>query len=77
MDFAIALTPGPATWKTVKRAEELGFVEAWLYDSQLLCADVFVHMALAAANTAKIRIGTGVLIPTNRIAPVAANAFAS
>ncbi len=77
MDFAIALTPGPATWKTVKRAEELGFVEAWLYDSQLLCADVFVHMALAAANTSKIRIGTGVLIPTNRIAPVAANAFAS
>jgi 5,10-methylenetetrahydromethanopterin reductase len=61
----------------VKRAEELGFREAWLYDSQLLCADVFVHMALAAAATSKIRLGTGVLIPTNRIAPVTANAFAS
>ena len=77
MDYGIALTPGPSTAATVKRAEELGFKEAWLYDSQLLCADVFVHMALAAVSTSHIRIGTGVLIPTNRIAPVTANAFAS
>jgi 5,10-methylenetetrahydromethanopterin reductase len=34
-------------------------------------------MATAAAATKKIRLATGVLIPSNRIAPVAANAFAT
>src|SRR5262249_49507985 len=48
-----------------------------LYDTQLLCADVFVAMALAAANTRRITIGPGVLVPTNRIAPVTANGLAS
>src|SRR5947207_13319610 len=31
----------------------------------------------AAPRTTKIRLGTGVLVPSNRIAPAAANAFAS
>jgi 5,10-methylenetetrahydromethanopterin reductase len=77
MDFGIALTPSPTSWKTVQRAEELGFSHAWFYDSQLLYTDVFVAMALAAEHTSRIRLATGVLIPTNRIAPVAANGFAS
>ena len=77
MDFGIALTPSPESWRTVKRAEELGFSHAWFYDSQLLYTDVFVSMALAAEHTSRIKLGTGVLIPTNRIAPVAANGFAS
>jgi alkanesulfonate monooxygenase SsuD/methylene tetrahydromethanopterin reductase-like flavin-dependent oxidoreductase (luciferase family) len=77
MDFGIALAPGVDAWKWVKRAETLGFSHAWLYDTQLLCADFFVAAALAAANTRRIRIGPGVLVPTNRIAPVAANGLAS
>ena len=77
MDFGIALAPGVDAWKAVKRAEELGFSHAWLYDTQLLCADVFVAMALAAEHTSRIQIGPGVLVPTNRIAPVAANGLAS
>jgi 5,10-methylenetetrahydromethanopterin reductase len=77
MDFGIALAPGVDAWKTVRRAEELGFSHAWLYDTQLLCADVFVAMALAAEHTSRIMLGPGVLIPTNRIAPVAANGLAS
>lgn len=76
-DFGIALAPDVDAWRWVQRAEELGFSHAWLYDTQLLCADVFVAAALAAANTTRIRIGPGVLVPTNRIAPVAANALAS
>src|ERR1019366_8181155 len=36
-----------------------------------------VAMAAAAMKTTRIRLGTGVLIPSNRIAPVAATAFAS
>jgi 5,10-methylenetetrahydromethanopterin reductase len=77
MDFAIALAPGADAWKWVQRAEQLGFSHAWLYDTLLLCADFFVAAALAAANTRRIHIGPGVLVPTNRIAPVAANGLAS
>jgi len=43
----------------------------------MLSADPFVAMAAAAVKTTKIRLGTGVLIPSNRIAAVTANAFAS
>ena len=77
MDFGIALAPGVDAWKTVQRAEALGFTHAWLYDTQLLCADFFVAAALAAANTTRIRIGSGVIVPTNRIAPAVANGLAS
>ena len=34
-------------------------------------------MALAAEKTERIRLGTGVLVPSNRIEPVAANALAT
>jgi len=77
MEFGIALATAADSWKIVKRAEELGFSHAWFYDTQMLCADCFVAMGAAAAHTSRIRLGTGVLIPTNRIAPVTANAFAS
>ncbi len=77
MEFGIAVATAADSWKTVKRAEELGFSHAWFYDTQMLCADCFVAMGAAAVQTSRIRLGTGVLIPTNRIAPVTANAFAS
>ena len=77
MDFGIQLATSSHSWKVVKRAEELGFTHAWFYDTQLLNADVFVAMAAAAMQTSRIRLCTGVLIPSNRIAPVAASALAS
>ncbi len=77
MEMAIALASDTNSWQHVKRAEALGFHSAWFYDTQLLNPDVFICMALAAANTERIRLGTGVLIPSNRIEPVAANAFAT
>jgi 5,10-methylenetetrahydromethanopterin reductase len=77
MRFAIAIPTDADSWRLVRRAEELGFYRAWFYDTQMLSADPFVAMAAAAMKTTKIRLGTGVLIPSNRIAPVAANAFAS
>ena len=77
MDIGIVLASAADSWKTVERAEELGFSHAWFYDTQLLCGDVFVAMAAAAMRTSRIRLGTGVLIPSNRIAPVTANAFAT
>lgn len=77
MDFGIAVATAADSWKVVQRAEELGFSHAWFYDTQMLSADCFVAMGAAAVKTERIRLGTGVLIPSNRIAPVAANGFAS
>jgi 5,10-methylenetetrahydromethanopterin reductase len=77
MDFGIALATSTTSWRVVKRAEELGFSHAWFYDTQLLNPDVFVGMTMAAMHTSRIRLGTGVLIPSNRIEPVTANALAS
>lgn len=77
MDFGIALATTTESWRAVKRAEALGFKYAWFYDTQLLNPDVFVGMALAARETRRIRLGTGVLIPSNRISPVAANGLAT
>jgi len=77
MDFGINLATSADSWKVVKRAEELGYARAWFYDTQLLNADMFVAMGAAAVQTSKIRLATGVLIPSNRIAPVAASALAS
>jgi 5,10-methylenetetrahydromethanopterin reductase len=77
MDFGINLATAADSWRVVRRAEELGYARAWFYDTQLLNADVFVAMGAAAVQTSKIRLATGVLIPSNRIAPVAASALAS
>jgi 5,10-methylenetetrahydromethanopterin reductase len=77
MQFGIAMPTAADSWKLAQRAEELGFATAWFYDTQMLSADCFVAMGAAAVKTCRIRLGTGVLIPSNRIAAVAANAFAS
>jgi alkanesulfonate monooxygenase SsuD/methylene tetrahydromethanopterin reductase-like flavin-dependent oxidoreductase (luciferase family) len=77
MQFGIAIPTAADSWRLVRRAEELGFSHAWFFDTQMLSADPFVAMAAAAMKTTRIKLGTGVLIPSNRIAPVAANAFAS
>ncbi len=77
MDYGIAVATSTESWKAVKRAEELGFSHAWFYDTQLLNPDVFIGMTQAAMMTQRIRLGTGVLIPSNRIEPVTANALAT
>src|SRR5208282_363633 len=77
MEFGIGIATSGDSWKLARRAEELGFTHAWFYDTQMLSADCFVAMGAAAVKTARIRLGTGVLIPSNRIAAVAANAFAT
>jgi len=77
MDFGINLATAADSYKVVQRAEALGYTRAWFYDTQLLNADMFVAMGAAAVKTSKIRLATGVLIPSNRIAPVAASALAS
>ena len=77
MDFGITIATAADSWQVVKRAEELGYTHAWFYDTQMLNADPFVAMAVAAVHTQKIHLGTGVLVPSNRLAPVTANCLAS
>ena len=77
MQFGIAIPTDSDSGRVAAHAEELGFASAWFYDTQMLSADCFVAMGAAAVKTSRIRLGTGVLVPSNRIAAVAANAFAS
>lgn len=77
MEFGIAMPTDAESWRLAERAEALGFRSAWFYDTQMLSADCFVAMGAAAMKTQRIRLGTGVLIPSNRIAAVTANAFAT
>jgi 5,10-methylenetetrahydromethanopterin reductase len=77
MDFGIGIATSHDSWKLAQRAEELGFTHAWFFDTQMITADCFVAMAAAAMKTSRIRLGTGVLVPSNRIAAVTANAFAT
>ncbi len=77
MDFGIGIATSHDSWKLAQRAEELGFTHAWFFDTQMITADCFVAMGAAALKTSRIRLGTGVLVPSNRIAAVTANAFAT
>jgi hypothetical protein len=77
MDFGIGIATSSDSWKLAQRAEELGFTHAWFFDTQMITGDCFVAMAGAALKTSRIRLGTGVLVPSNRIAAVTANAFAT
>ncbi len=77
MEYGITLATHAESWKHVKRAEEVGYASASFFDTQLLNADPFVAMSAAAMMTRAIKLTTGVLIPSNRIAPVAASALGS
>ena len=77
MDYGIGIPSYIDAWRDVQAAEEAGFTHAWFYDSQLIYSDVYATMALAAQNTSRIKLGTLVAIPTNRIAPVTASAIAT
>jgi 5,10-methylenetetrahydromethanopterin reductase len=77
MDFGLNIPTKAASWKVVKRAEELGFSHAWFFDTPLINAEPFVAMGAAAVKTSKIKLCTGVLIPSNRLAPVTASGLAT
>jgi 5,10-methylenetetrahydromethanopterin reductase len=77
MEFSISYPARLDAWKDLQLAEHNGFTHAWFYDSQLLYSDVYACMALAAEHTKRIKLGTGVAIPSNRIEPVTAHSIAS
>src|SRR3954469_8944634 len=77
MDFGVGIPTASDSCKIAQRAEALGFTHAWFFDTQMITGDCFVAMGAAALKTSRIRLGTGVLVPSNRIAAVTANAFAT
>lgn len=77
MEFALALPSRPDSWKDVVLAEDHGFTHAWFYDSPMVVGDAYVSMALAAERTKRINLGTGVAIPSSRIAPITAHSIAT
>jgi 5,10-methylenetetrahydromethanopterin reductase len=78
MDFGLLMMPDAAAAAAQARlAETHGFTHFWLADSELMAADPYVALAMAALATKYIVLGTGVAIAGTRIAPVTACAIAS
>ncbi|MGH7987314.1 MAG: LLM class flavin-dependent oxidoreductase [Candidatus Binataceae bacterium] len=78
MDFGVCVLPKPDRCaEEARMAEASGFSHVWIADTQLMAGEVFVCLALIAAATSKVKLGTGVAIAGTRIAPVTACALGS
>ncbi|MBF6558890.1 MAG: LLM class flavin-dependent oxidoreductase [Candidatus Binataceae bacterium] len=77
MDFGVIFLSHVESYKDVMFAESKGFSHAWFGDSQMVWGDVYQCMALCAAKTSTIKLGTNVTNPSSRIAPVTACNFAT
>ena len=80
MDFGITFKPDMTIDRILRlaqQAEAAGFSYTWLFDSHVLWMEPFPLMALIAANTKRMRIGTCVTNPAVRDVTVAASLFAT
>ena len=77
MEMAITISTAATSWKVAVRAEQLGYSHVWFFDTALLNAELFASMAVAATKTSTIKLFCGVMVPSNRIAPVAASGLAT
>ena len=77
MDFGVTFPARVGDFELIELAERLGYSQAWFYDSQMIYSDVYATMALAAHKTSAIRLGTGVAVPTTRMAPTIAHSIAT
>src|ERR1700676_4817684 len=79
MDFAITFKPDmpiDRILRLAQQAESAGFSYTWLFDSHVLWMEPFPLMALIAANTKKMHIGTCVTNPAVRAVTVTSSLFA-
>ena len=77
MKFGVTVVPRVSDWKLFVDLEAMGYDAAWAADSQMLYSDAYAVLALAAANTSRIRLGTGVSVAGVRLAPVTAHSIAT
>ncbi|MBO91240.1 MAG: hypothetical protein CMM27_04925, partial [Rhodospirillaceae bacterium] len=62
MQFGAMVVPRASDWKIIVELEKMGYDSVWTPDSQMIYSDTYSVLALAAANTSQIRLGTGVAI---------------
>ncbi len=77
MKFSLHVQTRISDWQIAKDLEDMGYDACWFPDTQMMWSDCYATMALAAANTSTIKIGTGVAITGTRIAPTTAAAISS
>jgi len=53
----------------ITHAENLGYSHCWVTDSQMIRSNCWAVLALAAQQTRRMRLGTGVNVPGLRLAP--------
>jgi len=78
--FGINYMPTGSPAEVVRWArlvEELGYEVLGISDSQSICRDVYMTLALCAVNTERIRLGPRVITPVTRHPAVAAGAAAT
>jgi 5,10-methylenetetrahydromethanopterin reductase len=61
----------------IAHAENLGYSHCWVTDSPIIRSNCWAVLALAAQATRRMRLGTGVNVPSLRLAPTAANGIAT
>jgi alkanesulfonate monooxygenase SsuD/methylene tetrahydromethanopterin reductase-like flavin-dependent oxidoreductase (luciferase family) len=77
MKFGVTIAPRVSDWRLFVDLETMGYDCAWAADSQMIYSDCYAVLALAAANTSRIRLGTGVSVAPTRLAPVTAHSIAT
>jgi len=60
MKFGAMVVPRAGDWQLFAELEQMGYDSAWVPDSQMIYSDTYAVLALAAANTSRIRLGPGV-----------------
>ena len=77
MLFGAMVTPRVSDWMLIKDIENMGFDSVWMPDSHMIYSDTYAVLSLAAVNTSKIKLGTGIAVAPTRIAPVTAHSIAT
>jgi alkanesulfonate monooxygenase SsuD/methylene tetrahydromethanopterin reductase-like flavin-dependent oxidoreductase (luciferase family) len=77
MKFGVTVVPRASDWRLFVDLETMGYDCAWAAESQMLYSDAYAVLALAAANTSRIRLGMGVSVAGVRLAPVTAHSIAT
>jgi len=80
MQFGFTLKPDLSVERILgltRQAEQAGFQYGWIFDSHVLWKDPYPLLALMAANTSKLRLGTCVTNPAVRDITVTASLYAT
>lgn len=75
--ISVALPPSKDIVGYAQAAERLGYERMWLFDSPALYGDVWMALGRLAEQTSRIKLGTGVAVPSTRHPMVTAAAIAT